>query len=101
MNFRDILLAASQGGGAIPFALDFTAGALVSYRPDPQPYTYFITYAYTAGPHSHGTGSVWHTRPTLIEDAASELVSREKILRDHPTFDTVVITNFILTDGPY
>lgn len=69
-------------------------------EPDAQPYVYFIAYAYTKGKYIHGTGSVWHTRPTPIEDAASELASREAIQRDHPDFDEVVITNFICTDGP-
>ena len=64
-------------------------------EPDAQAYRYFVAYQHPTGP-----GSSWVTRPTPIEDADSEREVRDEIAKATGCA-WVVITNFILTDGPY
>ena len=68
-------------------------------EPSPQKYRYFIAYIFTAK-DCNGPGQVWHDRDTPIEDAASLQDSMDKIRQDRPDFTGIVITNFILIDGP-
>jgi hypothetical protein len=68
-------------------------------EPDRQPYTYYVAYDWK-GDGVQGVGYSWLTRPGAIESAADtdDIVAR--IRENSPKMKSVMITNFICTDGP-
>ena len=68
--------------------------------PDSQPYTYFIAYDWTGRGGGHGVGSCWITRPAAIEGPVDTGDVAATLVRDTPRFKSVIITSFVLIDGP-
>lgn len=68
-------------------------------EPDAQPYTYFIAYTSKVG-NTQNIGTAWWTGTRAIESKADLDGIVAEIQAARPDLGTVVVTNFICTDGP-
>lgn len=65
--------------------------------PAPQPYMYFVVYQSEEG----RIGNTWWTGPEPIETPGAVRSLTEEIKADKPELGGIVVTNFILMDGPF
>jgi hypothetical protein len=67
--------------------------------PTPQPYTYFVAYDWVSSTQN-GRGQCWANVPKAIEGNDDLQAVVRDIRANSPHMTSVIVTNFICTDGP-